>query len=171
MEIALVGREGFASASLFLGAEETGLAAVGVTTVEAVTMTPDVFRGYVGNARFKAAVERYIRMYMVMVSRISVCNRIHGIYQLFIGRLLLVQDRTQSDSFPLTQEFLSRLLCVRKASISRAAMRLQQQGVIQYDRRGRLRILDRNQLEKLGCSCYHAIKAEFDRLAKALGGI
>src|SRR5437868_6615576 len=162
VEIAVVGREGFAVASLHLGAQKTGLIATGITPGEAVTMTPDLFRGYVTNAGFKAAVEHYIRLYLVMLSNISVCNRIHGIDQIFIGRLLLIQDRTQTDAFQLTQEFLSGLLGVRKASISRAAVQLQRHGVIEYDRRGRLKILDRRQLEKLSCSCYHTIKAEFD---------
>jgi hypothetical protein len=169
--IAVVGREGFALASLHLGASETELIAIGITPGEAVTMPPDVFRGFLTNAGFKVAIERYIRLYLVMVSNISVCNRIHGIDELFVGRLLLIQDRTESESFQLTQEFLSRLLGVRKASISRAAVRLQRHGAIEYDRRGRLRILDRHQLEKLGCSCYDAMKAEFDRFTKSLGGI
>ena len=145
--------------------------AIPLRVSDVIARTPDLFRGYVTNAGFKAAVERYIRLYLVMVSNISVCNRIHDIDELLIGRLLLMQDRTQTDSFQLTQEFLSRLLGVRKASISRAAVRLQGQGVIEYDRRGRLKILDRHQLEKLGCSCYHANKAAFDRLTKALGGM
>jgi len=63
-----------------------------------------------------------------------------------------VRPASATDAGPqVTQDFFSRLLGVRRASVSRAAARLQKQGAIQYDRRGRLTILDRQQLGKAAC--------------------
>jgi CRP-like cAMP-binding protein len=169
-DIGLVGREGYAEVSFLQGADRTRLIAVALTAGEGLVMPTDLFRSYLGDSRFREARERYARLFMVMLCQMAVCNRVHTIEKSFIGRLLLMQDRTQTDSFQLTQDFFSRVMGVRKATISRTAAGLQEQGAIRYDRRGRLTILDRRKLEAQACSCYRAIKSEFDQLIAALGG-
>jgi len=54
----------------------------------------------------------------------------------------------------------------RRASVTVAARRLQDEGLIHYAR-GRIRILDRNRLETTACECYRIVKDEFDRLLGA----
>jgi CRP-like cAMP-binding protein len=169
-DIALLGREGYAEVPFFLRAEQTRTLAVGLIGGEALVMPPDLFQAYLGDGRFRHAVERYMRLFLVMANQISLCNRVHVIEKTIIGRLLLMQDRTQTDAFQLTHAFFAGILGVRKATVSRVAAQLQQQGAIRYDRRGRLTILDRRQLEKQACSCYHAIKSESENLIAALGG-
>jgi CRP-like cAMP-binding protein len=169
-DIGLVGREGCAEVSCLLGAGQTRTIAVALTAGEAIVVKPNTFRIWLDDRRFREATERYMQMFLTMLNRISACNRVHKIEKNFIGRLLLMQDRTQSDSFQLTQDFFSRILGVRTATISRAAAALQKQGAIRYDGRGRLTILDRRQLERQACSCYGVIKAEWDDLITALGG-
>lgn len=170
VEVGLVGPEGFADVTCFLGAETTRLTAMALTAGEAMVMERSLFVAYLSDSRFKEAMQHYMRVFLVMLNRISVCNRAHVIDKTLIGRLLLIQDRTQADSFQLTQDFLSRVFGVRKASISRAAARLQNEGAIRYDRRGRLTIVDRKKLERRACSCYLAIKRETDGLIEATGG-
>ena len=170
VEVALVGREGFAGVSLVLGQEKALTTAVAVTAGEAVAMPPAMFRACLGSPVFEAAVLRYTHSFFNMLANISVCNRIHVIEKLCIGHLLMMQDRTQASSFQVTHDFFSRLLGVRRASVSRAAARLQKQGMIYYDRRGRLTILDRRQLERSACSCYQAIQSDFHSLVESQGG-
>ena len=170
VDVGVVGPEGFAEVTSLLGADETRLGAVGLTSGEAVIVEPDQFATYLGDRQFRDAMQRYVRMFLVMLNQTAVCNRIHVIDKMLISRLLLIQDRTHADSFQLTQEFLSRVLGVRKASISRAAARLQREDAISYDRQGRLTIVDRRKLEREACSCYHAIKSETNQLIGALGG-
>lgn len=171
VEIGLVGREGFAGVPVFLGETKARTAVVAVTAGEAVVMPRAIFQEWLRQAAFREAAIGYVQSYIDMVARISACNRVHVIEDLCVSRLLLMQDRTRSDSFQVTQDFLSRLLGVRRATVSRAASRLQSQGAIRYDRRGRLTILDRTRLEKSACSCYRAIKADFDRFVRAQGGL
>jgi CRP-like cAMP-binding protein len=170
-DIGLLGREGYAEVPFLLGAKQTRLSAVALTAGEAMLMAPDLFRTYMADKRFREAMESYIRLFLVMLSQMSACNRVHVIEKTLIGRLLLMQDRTQTDTFQVTQDFFARVLGVRKATVSRAAARLQKQGAIGYDRRGRLTILDRRALEQQACSCYQAIKAESDTLIASLGGL
>ena len=65
--------------------------------------------------------------------------------------------------FPLTQDFLVRMLGVRRSTVSEVAGKLQTGGLIIY-RRGELEILDRERLEDTACGCYRIIKDEFDSL-------
>jgi CRP-like cAMP-binding protein len=65
------------------------------------------------------------------------------------------QDRAHSASFPITQEFLSYMMGVRREGVTKAAASLQRQGLIAY-RRGKMHILDRPGLETAACACYAA---------------
>ena len=169
-DIALLGREGCAEIPLLLGAEHSHMIATGFTGGEALLMPSELFAIFLRDPRFRDAVNRYMRLFLVMLHQVSFCNRVHVIEKTIIGRLLLIHDRTQSNSFQLTQAFFAGILGVRKATISRVAGRLQAQGAIRYDGRGRLTILDRPQLERQACSCYRTIKTESENLIAALGG-
>jgi Mn-dependent DtxR family transcriptional regulator len=63
----------------------------------------------------------------------------------------------------MTQEFLSEMLGVRRATVSEVAATLQKAGLSGYHR-GKMKILDRKGLEATSCECYEVIKAEHKRL-------
>jgi hypothetical protein len=73
--------------------------------------------------------------------------------------LLQSSDRLESDLVPLTQEFLSLMLGVRRTTLTLLAQALQDKGAIQYTR-GKIRIIDRAMLEALTCECYRAVQQE-----------
>ncbi len=171
VEVAIVGREGFAGASLVAGCERTRMSAEAICGGEAFIMSRDSYRRYHEVPALRTAIDRYTQLFVTMLSRILVCNRVHVIEKVCVGRLLLIHDRIQGDSLHLTQDAFAKQLGVRRASISRVVTGLQKAGAIAYDRRGRVTIQDRQRLERLACSCYHAIKSEFDRLVYQQGGL
>lgn len=63
----------------------------------------------------------------------------------------------------MTQELIANMLGVRREGVTEAAGKLQKQGVIEY-RRGKIKVLDRPQLESLSCECYAVVRKESDRL-------
>ena len=69
----------------------------------------------------------------------------------------------QSDTFPLTQEFLAQMLGVHRPTVSVAAAMLQKAGYIHYVR-GIITVRDRKRLERASCGCYRAIRNEYERL-------
>lgn len=87
------------------------------------------------------------------VSQLAVCNRHHTIEERLARWLLTVQDLTQARELPLTQEFISNMLGVRRSGVNLAAGILQQAGMIRYSR-GKIIILDRETLEDTACECY-----------------
>jgi CRP-like cAMP-binding protein len=73
----------------------------------------------------------------------------------------MTNDRLGAEEFPLTQEFLSSMLGVRREGVSKAAGALQARKLIRYSR-GVITILNRPGLEAKSCHCYEIIKAETD---------
>ena len=63
----------------------------------------------------------------------------------------------------MTQELIANMLGVRRESVTEAAGKLQQRGVIRYQR-GKITVLDRPKLEGLCCECYAVVKKEAIRL-------
>jgi hypothetical protein len=74
----------------------------------------------------------------------------------------MTHDRMGVDEFQLTQEFLSKMLGVRRERINASAVDLQKQGLIAYNR-GILTVLRRAGLEEIACSCYGMIKDDYER--------
>jgi hypothetical protein len=75
----------------------------------------------------------------------------------------MAHDRARTDEFPMTQEFMSLMLGVRRAGVSVAAGILQKAGVIDY-KHGCIIVLDRPGLEAMACECYGAVRQQFKRL-------
>jgi CRP-like cAMP-binding protein len=104
---------------------------------------------------------RYTHALMTQISQSVVCNARHNVEGRMARWLLMYHDRLGADEFELTQEFMSNMLGVRRASVSEVAAKLQERGFIQYQR-GRIRILDRQALEDFACECYPAVKEKYE---------
>lgn len=78
----------------------------------------------------------------------------------------MTEDRARRPELPLTQEFLSLMLGVRRPGVTEAAIVLRAQGLIDYTR-GRVNVRDRAGLEESAYDCYRVVKEEFDRVTAA----
>jgi CRP-like cAMP-binding protein len=106
-------------------------------------------------------LHRYSHSLLTQVAQSSVCNRFHLVNARLARWLLMTNDRLGVEKFPLTQEFLSNMLGVRREGVSKAAGTLQAAKLIRYSR-GVITLLDRRGLEAKSCECYAIIKAESD---------
>ncbi|MBE9208257.1 Crp/Fnr family transcriptional regulator [Nostoc sp. LEGE 06077] len=106
---------------------------------------------------------RYTQALFTQVTQTAACNRLHTIEERLARWLLIVSDRVQSDTFPLTQEFIAQMLGVRRAGVTVAAGILSRAGMISY-KRGNINILNHEDLEQTACECYSIIKDEYARL-------
>ncbi|MEQ1684785.1 MAG: Crp/Fnr family transcriptional regulator [Burkholderiaceae bacterium] len=156
-EIAVVGREGMVGISLIMGG--------GFMPGDAVVQSPG--QGFRLDAQAAVAeaqrggpilnlLLRYTQTLIEHVAQTAVCNRHHSIDQQMCRRLLLALDRSGSDELFMTQGSLAGLLGVRREGVNAAANKLRSAGVIRY-RRGRIDVLDREQLEQRACECYGMI--------------
>ena len=123
-------------------------------------ISADVFERAVGqNDTIKDIITHYTEVLWVEAQQIAACNAVHSAEARFARWLLQTQDRINSDSLPVTQEFLSQMLGVRRTTVTLVARALQQAGLISY-KRGRIVILDRAGLEEAACECYQIIYHE-----------
>jgi len=97
----------------------------------------------------------YARKLMRQVAQTAACNASHTAEERLSRWLLMCQDRINGSELKLTQEFIAEMLGTRRATVSLAAMVLQEDGLIQYNR-GHIKIIDRPGLEGFTCECYRA---------------
>ncbi len=95
---------------------------------------------------------RYTQALITQIGRTASCNRHHSIEQQLCRWLLSTLDRQPSNRVVTTQELVASILGVRRESITDAANRLQQAGVLSC-RRGHIAVIGRAGLEAAACEC------------------
>ena len=115
------------------------------------------------SSALQRCLNRHLYVLMSQFAVSAACLRFHLIGPRLARWLLMTQDRASSDSFHVTQEFLSYLLGVRRVGITAAAGALQLAGLIEY-RRGTLVVLNRRGLEAAACGCYAADRKSYAEL-------
>jgi CRP-like cAMP-binding protein len=164
VEVGLVGNEGVVGIPSVLGdniATTTAMVQVADSgmRIEASLLKTEFGRGGV----LQSLLLRYTQALYALTSQNAACNRLHHLEERLARWLLLVCDRVGSNELQLTHEFISEMLGVRRAGVTDAANSLQLAGLIRYTR-GKITILNRQELEAASCSCYGIIKGEYARL-------
>ncbi|MEO8191325.1 MAG: Crp/Fnr family transcriptional regulator [Acidobacteriota bacterium] len=165
VEAATVGNEGMVGLPMFIETGTVSLEAFVQVAGQALRMKASAFRNEIKNGGpLFEIIQHYTQTLLRLIAQSAACNRLHTLRQRCARWLLMTHDRVDGDQFFLTQEFLSMMLGVRRATVTVAAGELRQEGLIRYSQ-GRIEILDREGLEGASCECYMVIRREFDRLA------
>ncbi|MCY7389809.1 MAG: Crp/Fnr family transcriptional regulator [Burkholderiales bacterium] len=163
-EIAVVGNDGVVGIPLFMGGGTMSCQAVVQSAGQGYLLRAQMLKSELGRASpMLYVLLRYTQAMIAQVAQTAACNRYHSIDQQLCRRLLIGLDRMPSDELVFTQELLARLLGVRRESVTAAALKLQQAGLIRYNR-GHIDVLDRRRLEQRSCECYAVSKKEYNRL-------
>src|SRR3954462_284075 len=101
--------------------------------------------------------------FMVQVTQSVACNGLHSLAQRCCRWLLMTHDRVEGDELPLTHEFLSFMLSVRRPGVTASLKTLQDRGLIANER-GIIRIVDRAGLEAACCECYGIVVKQYEQL-------
>jgi CRP-like cAMP-binding protein len=164
LEVGVVGKEGLVGLPALLGAVTAPHESMVQMPGAASRIRTDALRAAM--PRSLALLDRVLRYSQALhaqVSRTAVCNVHHNLQERLARWLLMAHDRAEADMLPLTQEFLSMMLGVRRAGVTVAAHILQEAGAIRYCR-GRITVADRKRLEASSCECYGAVTAEVEQL-------
>jgi CRP-like cAMP-binding protein len=157
LEVGQVGKEGLLGLAIFMGVNASQNRAVVQGEGSAMKMKATAFRRECNNGgALPRLLQRYTYSLLTQITQSAVCNQFHSVEARLARWLLMTHDRIASDEFRLTQEFLSNMLAVRRECVNKAAGKLQQLNLISYSR-GRLKVLDRDGLEKTACGCYDII--------------
>jgi CRP-like cAMP-binding protein len=158
IEVGLVGKDGVTGIAALFGQNKSAERAVvqipdgGVRAPTSVLK--EEFRKPGG---LHDSVLLYANSLMRQVSQTAACNGSHSVEERLSRWLLMCQDRVQSTSLNLTQEFVAEMLGTRRATVNVAALTLQSANLIHYNR-GHITITDRPGLERFSCECYQAVK-------------
>ena len=164
-EISVVGREGIVGIAVFMGGESTPSRAVVQSAGMAYRLpAAELKRKFNADANFRVLMLRYTQALITQMAQTAVCNRHHTIDQQLCRWLLLSMDRLPTSQLTMTQELIANMLGVRREGVTEAAGKLQNAGVISYQR-GKITVINRSKLEQLSCECYAVVKQETDRLA------
>ena len=162
IETATVGHEGMIGAPSGRGPRPAPSRAVVQVSGAALRITAAKFQGAVEvSDALRDLVTRYKETLFAQAQQTAACNALHMVEPRLCRWLLHTLDRTDGDIVPLTQEFLSQMLGVRRTTVTEAASALQATGVIQY-RRGTITVVDRARLDRMACECYAAIRRHTD---------
>jgi len=146
-EIAIVGNDGAVGISIFMGEDTVAHSAVAQSEGRGFRMKANLMKSVFDQSKdVQLLMLRYTQSLITQLSQTAVSNRHFTIEQQISRRLLMGQDRLATDELKLTQEMLGNLLGVRRETVTEAARKLQEAGLINYTR-GRIVIKDRDGLE------------------------
>src|SRR5204862_2828241 len=149
-----IGNEGMIGITAFFGSEESPHRQLIQVEGEALRMDIKAFKDEIlRDGPFRKVIALYNTFFHYQISQAIACNGLHKIQPRCCRWILQTHDRAGSDEFPLTHEFLSHMLGVRRVSITDVLQPLQDQGLIRGSR-GRITVLNRKGLEKASCECY-----------------
>jgi CRP-like cAMP-binding protein len=167
VEVGLVGREGMVGVSILFGSKVTPYQVVALAPGGVMRMKAEVLkREFKRSSSLQDVLLPYAQAVLTQNAQSASCHRYHTPQERLCRLLLMIEDRAGADEFRATHEFMAQMLGTRRATVTEAAHDLQQKGLIAY-RRGLVKVLNRQALEKAACSCYRIIREQFDELPYA----
>ncbi len=164
VELATIGRDGMLGVCVALGTP--AIAQLVYCQVEASGLRVPIKAFQRLLIEHKELADVCSRFGMALFENVSInigCNRVHSIAQRCARWMLLSDDRCESNSFVLTQEFLAAMLGISRTSVNFAAGQLLKAGIISYTR-GKISVLDRRALEEVSCPCYESMNVCYQRI-------
>lgn len=153
-EVGMIGAEGMAGASIMLGATTSAQRVMVQIPGTALRIAAASCRSaFEQLPAFHQVVLRFVDAFLDLGAQTAACNLHHSAEQRFARWVLMAWERTRAETMPMTHEFLSAMLGVRRTGITAIAAGLQRAGLIHYHR-GSLRIIDHTRLAVTACECY-----------------
>src|SRR5579872_2584789 len=133
IEAGMIGLEGVVGLSALFGDKTSDQHVLVQAPGTALRMSAgDCIAAFDQSAAVRKVILRYMGALLSVGTRTAACNSLHSLQQRTARWLLMMHDRLQSATMPLTHEFLSTMLGVRRTRITEAAGALQRLGLIRY---------------------------------------
>jgi CRP-like cAMP-binding protein len=165
VEVGVIGNEGMLGLRVLLGVKKTPHSAVVQVGGTALCMSASLLEQNLQSvgSSLRPLLLPYTQALLSQLSQSVACVSQHSIRQRLARWLLQMSDRTDSASLDLTQELISLMLGIRRASAGESLREMKRNRLIAM-RRGGIRIVDRKGLEGVSCECYRIVKNEIDYL-------
>jgi CRP-like cAMP-binding protein len=164
VEVGLIGSEGMTGSAVVLGGDQSPLSTYIQVAGEAQLIKADELRKAMrASDSLKSLLLKYVQVFMVQTTHTAISNARSHIDRRLARWILMAHDRTGDTTLPLTHEFLSLMLSVRRPGVTEALQSLRRQELIENGR-NKIVILNRNGIEKLAGHSYGVPEKEYRRL-------
>lgn len=153
IEVGSVSREGVAGIEEAFGAGSA--ATFGIAQIGGIytTVDPEIFFQAVQQNHTLAQLAGLTRQWILwQAQHMAACNAAHSAEARLCRWLLLVSDRMQNSTIPVTQESIADALGLRRTTITLLTHELESAGAI-HNTRGKIKIRNRTLLQNGVCSC------------------
>jgi CRP-like cAMP-binding protein len=164
VEVGLIGREGMTGLPIVFGNHRsphaTYIQAPGTGKGIAAT---ELRKATQASLSLRDSLLKFVQAFGVQTSHTAISNAQSRLDVRLARWLLMANDRIGTDTLPLTHEFLSLMLGVRRAGVTETLHVLRERGLISYGR-GQIAVKDRKGLERAAGEAYGVPEAEYRRL-------
>jgi CRP-like cAMP-binding protein len=167
-EAGIFGKEGYIPTSAAMGVELSVYDVILQIEGDAYRMGFGAFRKWMDqNRNFARVMIRCIEAFSIQLTYTAVSNAVHGVDERLARWLLMCHDRVEGNQIPLTHEFISLMLAVRRPSVTTSLHILEGNGFIRSVR-GHITIRNREALEEFARDAYGKPEEEYRRLMTGL---
>lgn len=164
VEIGHIGREGMAGEHIILTAERSPNKTFIQVAGSGYLMPAEILSNVLlNNTEPLKAFLRYVHSTNLQLAHSALANARYSVYERLARWLLMVHDRADGDNLPLTHEFLSLMLGVRRSGVTDQIHLLEGIHAIKATR-GNIRVLDRAKLREIADGCYGVPEREYEGL-------
>ena len=164
VEVGLIGREGMTGLPIVFGNHRSPHATYVQAPGTGKCMPANELRkAFQTSPALRDSLLRFAQAFGVQTTHTAICNAQSKLDVRLARWLLMAQDRIAEDTLPLTHEFLSLMLGVRRPGVTEALHALREQGLISYGR-GLITVEDRKGMERKAGAAYGVPEAEYRRL-------
>jgi CRP-like cAMP-binding protein len=163
IETGIVGAEGVLGGDAAINGHLFAQATVQLSGTALMMPKSRFVDAYHAHPHLRNLINRFQAIILIQARQNAACHALHSVRSRLCRWLLQSQDMIGSETFTLTQEFLSHMLGVRRTTVSIEAHASQEAGLIRY-RRGHINILNRDGIEDCACECYSVIRTETGKM-------
>jgi CRP-like cAMP-binding protein len=164
VEVGLIGREGMTGLPVVLGnhktPHETYIQAAGHGQRLNATK---LRKAMAASSSLQSLLLKFVQAFMVQTAQTAISNARAKLNERLARWILMADDRIDGSRLPLTHEFLSLMLGVRRAGVTEALHALESEGLIRASR-GEIIVRSRKGIERRAGGSYGIPEAEFRRL-------
>jgi CRP-like cAMP-binding protein len=164
VEVGIIGFEGISGLPVILGDDRTPNQTFVQIAGDGHRLPSAMLRSAMTkSASLQNLLLKYVQVFTVQSTNTAIANARGTIEERLARWVLMAQDRVEGKELPLTHEFLSLMLAVRRPGVTEALHALSQRGLISHER-GIIVIVDREGLLERANGLYGIPEAEYKRL-------
>jgi CRP-like cAMP-binding protein len=164
VEVGLIGREGMSGLTIILGNHRSPHSTYMQAAGEGQRIDAGELRKAMQqSASLHGSLLKYVQVFMTQTAHTAIANARAKLEERLARWILMADDRLDGKILPLTHEFLSLMLGVRRAGVTEALHALEAQNLIQPSR-GEIVVLNRRGIERKAGASYGVPEAEYRRL-------